>query len=113
MEIIICAIFGIIIGYIIYYFMNSNKEGFNDQTGQFCQTCRGKTLNQCLSCFNCGFCVDRWGNSGCIGGDHKGPYNFERCYKWYHTDPWAHALNRNAKYGCQFGIKSSNKLVRI
>ncbi len=89
------------------------KEGYNDQTGRFCTTCRGKTPNQCMRCFNCGFCVDRWGNAQCIGGDHKGPFNFERCMSWYHTDPYSFMLQRNANYKCSYGPRSSNRLIGI
>lgn len=88
-------------------------EAFNDQVGQFCTTCAGKTFNQCSRCFNCGFCVDKLGNASCIGGDHKAPYNFERCAQWYHTDPYAFMLQRNANYRCGYGPKSSNRLIGI
>lgn len=88
-------------------------EGYNDQTGQFCTTCKGKTMNQCFQCFNCGWAIDEWGNSGCIGGDHKGPYNFERVAKWYHTDPWTTMQQRNNNYRCSYGPRSSNRLIGI
>jgi hypothetical protein len=64
---------------------NKITEGFNEQNGQFCTTCRNKTLGQCLKCFNCGYCVDKFGRGTCIGGDYTGPYNFERCSKYYNT----------------------------
>lgn len=73
----------------IFVISNSNNEitentleGYNDQTGRFCITCAGKTFNQCLSCFNCGYCIDKYGNGQCVGGDHRGPYNMEECYNW-------------------------------
>lgn len=88
-------------------------EPFNEEVGQFCKTCRGKTFNQCLGCFNCGFCVDKWGNGGCIGGDHKGPFNFERCAKWYSGDPYSFMMQQNADYGCDDGPRSSNRVIGI
>ena len=88
-------------------------EGFNNQAGQFCTTCAGKTFNQCSGCFNCGYCVDRYGNGGCIGGDHKGPYNFERCARWYSGDPYAYMLQRNKNYQCNYGPRSSNRLIGV
>lgn len=104
----------LILASVAYLLIGNNcVEGYNDQTGRFCTTCAGKTINQCLRCFNCGWCVDKWGNSGCIGGDHKGPYNFENCAKWYHTDPWAHMMQRNADYRCSYGPRSSNRLIGV
>jgi len=108
---LLCILLLIIL--IVYLFTNSRKENFNDQTGKFCTTCAGKTTNQCLKCFNCGFCVDKWGNSSCIGGDHRGPYNFERCAAWYHTDPYSTMMQRNANYKCNDGPRSSNRLIGI
>jgi hypothetical protein len=93
LYIALCVI--IVFVYIYKLYMNANihaTEGYNDQVGQFCRDCSGKTFNQCLSCFNCGWCVDKYGNSGCIGGDQNGPYNYESCAKWYHGDPW-YAMN--------------------
>ncbi len=102
---------------VIYYLYNKHTqtsvEGYNDQAGKMCTTCNGKTPNQCLSCFNCGWCVDKWGSSGCIGGTHQGPFNFERCAKWTSGDPFAYMMQRNANYGCESGPRSSNRLIGI
>ena len=96
------------------YFNNEIKEGYNEQNGQFCTTCKGKTPNQCMKCFNCGWCVDRWGNAGCIGGDaNSGPYNYERCMSWYHTDPYVLMKQRNANYKCSYGPRSSNRIIGV
>ena len=97
-----------IIMFVIVYLLIENKgncciEGYNNQTGRFCISCANKTINQCLECFNCGWCVDKWGNSGCIGGDHKGPYNFENCARWYYSDPWTYMMQRNKNYKCSYG----------
>ncbi len=103
-----------IIGLFVYLHCKNKKiEGYNDQTGRYCMTCAGKTLNQCLQCFNCGWCTDKHGNSGCIGGDHKGPWNFENCAKWYHGDPFSFMMQRNANYRCSYGPRSSNRLIGI
>lgn len=90
------------------------KEGFNEQTGQFCPSCVGKTFNQCLQCFNCGWCVDKWGNGACIGGDaNQGPYNKENCAKFYHTDPfvWMKQINEDRK--CSYGPSNANRVLGI
>ena len=113
-------ILAIILVIIFLFLINNNNnndknniEGYNEETGQFCTTCSNKTINQCLQCFNCGWCVDKWGNSACIGGDHKGPYNYERCYKWKHGDPFSEMLNRNKNYKCSYGPKQANRVIGI
>jgi hypothetical protein len=79
-----------------YYESFGNYEHFNDQTGKLCNSCVGKSFNQCLGCFNCGFCVDKYGNSGCIAGDQNGPYNYESCARWYYSDPYSFMIQKNA-----------------
>jgi len=101
------------LGIIYFHFQNKTVEGYNNHTGQFCYSCVGKTMNQCLGCFNCGFCVDAYGNSGCIGGDKNGPYNYERCALWYYTDPYAKMEQRNQNYRCNSGPRSSNRVIGV
>lgn len=108
----------IVVGLIVVcLILNFNKsggvEGFNEQAGRFCHTCAGKNFNQCSQCFNCGFCVDKWGNGGCIGGDHTGPYNFERCAFWYSGDPYARMNQRNMDYQCSFGPSNASRAIGI
>lgn len=93
---LLCIASLIMTGLLIIKLMKTKKkEGYNDEVGQLCTTCGNKTPNQCSQCFNCGFCVDSSGNSTCIGGDHTGPYNFERCKAWYHVDPFHYMLQKN------------------
>ncbi len=106
-------IYLIVVLLVVYYFIQSSPEQFNDQTGRFCTSCRGKNYNDCLRCFNCGICRDENGNMTCIGGDHHGPYNMERCGQWYHTDPYAWMLKRNANYKCSYGPRSANRIIGI
>jgi hypothetical protein len=75
----------------------NNKEYFNEQVGKFCYSCEEKTYNQCLNCFNCGFCVDKHGNGKCIEGDHTGPYNGNICGMWYSGDPLTKMNQNNAR----------------
>lgn len=104
----------IIVSYIVVTDTTPIKkiETFNEQNGQFCITCREKTLNQCMKCFNCGFCIDRKGNAACIGGDHRGPYNFERCAYWYHTDPYSRMIQQNVNYKCSYGPSNYSRTIR-
>lgn len=89
------------------------KEGFNRDTGQFCGSCSDKTFNQCLNCFNCGFCIDKWGNGKCIGGSVLGPNNKENCAFWYTTDDWTTAKMNNNNYRLSYGPKQSNRPIGI
>ena len=91
--------------------MFNRYEGFNEQVGRFCHTCSGKNFNQCTGCFNCGFCVDKWGNSGCIGGDYKGPYNYEKCAYWYTGDPFTKMLQMNKDYKRSYGPDNASRLI--
>lgn len=101
-KIIIILLLLIITIVIIFYALKSYNliEGYNDQTGQFAITCDGKSINQCLGKFNCGWCVDADGNSGCIGGDLHGPWNYEKCMKWTHGDPFSYMLQTNPNNKC-------------
>lgn len=86
----------LVICLIIYYLYSPYYEGFNDKYGQFCLDCKDKTFNECLTCANCGFAVDKDGNSACIGGDVNGPYNFEDAARWYYNDPYSYMIQTNA-----------------
>ena len=88
-------------------------ELFNETSGRFCPTCKGKTFNQCQRCFNCGFCVDRWGNSQCIGGDVKGPFNYEKCARWYYVDGYSRMMQDNENYKCSYGPRSANRIIGV
>ena len=113
--IILIGIIAIIVIILIYknYKKNSSVEGYNEQSGRFCPTCVNKTFNQCLRCFNCGWCVDKYGNSGCVGGDQNGPYNYEDCAKWYYIDPFTFMTQRNNDYKCSYGPMSANRIIGV
>lgn len=97
---------------LIYLFNINTKEPYNDSSGKLCLSCNDKTFNQCLECFNCGFCVDKWGNSKCIVGDMHGPYNYEQCDRWYYNDPWTYVTQQNAKNsGCGNGPRQENRII--
>ncbi len=105
---------------IIYlkYKSKSSPEGFTDLAGHFCGSCNNLTYNQCLNCANCGFLVDQFGNSGCIGGDHKGPYNYEKGKYWYYYgSPWTQMLQDqmsdtdSGHYKCSYGPSQANRRI--
>ena len=96
---------------------NTNSEPFTDLAGQFCGSCKNKTYNQCINCANCGFLVDEFGNSGCVGGDHNGPYNYEKGSKWYYYSPWTQMLQDqmsdvdSGHFKCSYGPSQANRRI--
>lgn len=112
-SIILLIFITLFIIYCAYYDHKNTTENFNEQSGRFCPTCANKTINQCLRCFNCGWCVDKYGNSGCIGGDSSGPYNAENCARWYYIDGFTYMTQRNNDYKCSYGPRSSNRLIGV
>lgn len=96
--------------FVIYYLFWRRTEGFNETVGRFCSTCRGKTYNQCTNCFNCGFCVDKYGNMKCVAGDHKGQYNYEDCAVWYSGDRYSDMMKMNGNYKCSYGPHQMNRI---
>ena len=114
MIFVIIVLIVIVAIYFIYKLCKNNEEGFNDQTGRLCQSCDDKTFNQCLGCFNCGYCVDKWGNGKCIGGDAaSGPYNKEKCALWYQGDPYVRMQQNNANYKCEYGPPNQNNIIGV
>lgn len=113
MKFIIIIILLILVLYCISQ-KYSNAETFNEQTGKLCQSCEGKTFNQCLGCFNCGYCVDKWGNGMCIGGDAaSGPYNKEKCSMWYQGDQFVRMQQNNKNYKCDMGPPVQNNIIGV
>ena len=85
---------------LIIYLINSQKvkEGFHfrRQYGSWCTDCSNKTLNHCLDCAECGFCIDNNGNGKCVKGDGYGPYNKNNnCKLWYHNNEFSRKLWKN------------------
>lgn len=94
MNNVVCIIAATVI--LILIFCSKRFEGYNDQTGTLCVDCYRRTPNQCLQCFNCGICEDEWGNRKCIGGDYNsGPYNKEKCHKFYTGSPFYNVNKKN------------------
>lgn len=83
---------------IALFLLNGNKtqdkkEHFHEKYGGYCKCCKGKSINQCHECFNCGFCIDKLGRGQCVPGDAHGPYNKNiKCAMWYHSDPFSRML---------------------
>ena len=112
MENLVYIIAVIAVAIAAWYILGKKaKESFYGDTGTFCRSCDMKTPNQCANCFNCGFCVDKFGNGSCIGGDSHGPYNKEACGQWYYAaDDWGRALQDNRK-GCEIYPKPVKRII--
>ena len=73
--------------------INNNKkiEGYYN----YCGSCEGKTIKQCMQCANCGF-LSKKGYGKCVEGDSYGPYDFNPDYvngRWIHNDQyWTNIL---------------------
>jgi hypothetical protein len=102
--------------FIILYLLLNNKnsqENYSQVTpqGKLCTSCMGKNINSCLDCFNCGYCVDDWGNGRCVPGDYKGPYNKESCKYYIQGDPYATMMERNRNYKCSYGPSNASRAL--
>ncbi len=99
---------------MLYFLMNRNKtEHFNETSGKLCTTCYEKTFNECLGCFNCLYCVDKWGNGKCIGGDINGTYNKEKCARIYSGDQFFRMQQNNKNYKCEMGPPNQNRQIGV
>ena len=96
-------ILGILVFGIFYLYLTKSApfETFNQDSGTLCYDCENKTYNQCVNCFNCGFCVDKYGNGKCIGATSAlGPLNNEKCAKLYMADPFYQVQQKNYNDPC-------------
>lgn len=114
---LICVIFFLINRSTTFDKGDYRTEGFshfNRTNGTYCYTCANKNYNECVSCFNCGWCVDKWGNGSCIGATVAGgPMNNERCELLYFTDPFPSVRQDNYNYRCSYGPQAANRAIGI
>ena len=112
---IVIIIIMFMLALVLYFCMNKNQtENFNPGNGMLCTTCEDKTFNQCMGCFNCLYCVDKWGNGKCIGGDaNSGPYNKEKCAIVYSGDQFLRMEQNNANYECSMGPSNYNRSIGV
>ena len=113
MLIIIIIIILILVA-LCYKYYPYQTENFNETSGKLCHSCKGKTFNECMGCFNCGYCIDEWGNGMCIGGDaNSGPYNAEKCKIWYQGDQFVTMKQHNENYKCSYGPPNQNRIIGV
>lgn len=79
---------------------NTKKNDKNNIEGyyNFCGSCEGKTVGQCMECANCGF-ISKKGYGQCVEGDSYGPYDFDPEFvggRWIHNDVyWTNILTND------------------
>ena len=100
----------LVVAVILLLMLTMNFERFNNTSGRFCPDCNGKNINQCLSCFSCGYCVDKYGNAKCVSGDHKGPHNLENCKYWYSGNEFSAMMKLNGSYKCSYGPHQMSRI---
>lgn len=78
----------ILILYMLVYSQPLYNEGFESFYSQgYCKDCnrygwRGES--DCMSCGNCGWCIDPNGNGSCVAGDAGGPH-FADCVRYFYN----------------------------
>lgn len=74
----------LVIYFIFLYSKNDQEDFFGGSYGPSYCDCnvRGQMgMNACLSCNNCGWCIDPNGNGSCVLGDQRGAY-FADCVQY-------------------------------
>lgn len=75
--------------YLLVYSQRLYQEGFeSDFNPRYCKDCNQRGLRggsqACMSCNNCGWCVDPNGYGSCVLGDNRGPY-FAECAQYFYN----------------------------
>ena len=84
---LVSAIILLVIVYFIMLSYHTNQENFTGMnfSPKYCKDCNTlshKGMNACLSCNNCGWCIDPNGYGTCVLGDNNGPF-FADCSQYY------------------------------
>lgn len=83
------VVFVLLLLYLMVYSQPKYEEGFDDYDGyypRYCRDCNSmgwRGEGSCMSCQNCGWCVDGNGYGSCVQGDANGPY-FADCVQYYY-----------------------------
>lgn len=87
----------LVISYILYLLMNST-EHLDASSGVYCETCNGRSIGQCMKCYNCGFCAEG-GKGTCMRGSFSGPNDDKvTCPRWIQNDPFWSWSSVSKKY---------------
>ena len=72
---------------VIYICHNKTKKKINESFGLKCTNCNRNNWmgeSDCMSCSNCGWCIDPNGYGSCGLGNANGPL-FKDCRSWYYN----------------------------
>jgi len=110
----------IIVVILIVYFILLSKgimpiqEGFSSRfTEDGCRDCNRigkKGIDQCLSCVNCGWCIDPNGYGSCVLGNSNGPL-FAECAQYMYNGGIPVAIP-NTYIGNTFDNSNSDEISR-
>lgn len=79
----------IIIIILLIFLYSQTTENF---IGRSTFTCNPKicsdqtTIDTCLNCYECGYCMNKNGGK-CVPGSPEGPYGNIKCDRWLNNDP--------------------------
>ncbi len=66
--------------YLRHHYKNNNFLKLSQtqpKTGtKACKNCNSLDKDKCGLCYECGWCIDRFGNGKCISGDMYGPFEY-------------------------------------
>lgn len=87
LYIIIILIVSLIIAYLyLNKIENFNLDTSSDESGNYCSSCTGKTISNCLLCENCGLALTD-NSAVCTRGNKNGKYDPNvKADQWIHTD---------------------------
>jgi hypothetical protein len=106
----------IVVLLVVYFIILSKgivqiKEDFFSEDG--CRDCNRtgkKGMNQCLSCNNCGWCIDPNGYGSCVLGNSNGPL-FAECAQYMYNGGIPVAIP-NTYIGNTFDNNTSDEISR-
>lgn len=82
----------IILLVIMFYMVNSRKEGFYSYFGwykRWCPECGKRSRRSCSKCINCGYCINEQGKGECVPGSKSGGPMFRKdCIYWETESPY-------------------------
>jgi hypothetical protein len=95
-NLVIFILFVFVLIFVLWMTLENNIDDIDVEAYyNYCGSCYGKTVGQCLQCVNCGF-ISKNGYGKCVEGDMYGPYDFNTEYigaRWINNDQyWTHIL---------------------
>ena len=76
-----------VLAVVVYVCHSKTKKEINENFGINCSNCNRNNWigeSDCMSCNNCGWCIDPNGYGSCAIGNANGPL-FKDCSSWYYN----------------------------